>query len=107
MIMARGGSKGVPGKNIREIGGLPLIAFKARAAQRSKYPSRIIISTDYPEIQEVARRYGVEVPFTRPADLAGDTSTNFAVLHHAMQHFESKGEKFDPDFPIAAGRFVE
>ena len=105
--MARGGSKGVPGKNIREIGGLPLIAFKARAAQRSKYPSRIIISTDYPEIQEVARRYGVEVPFTRPADLAGDTSTNFAVLHHAMQHFESKGEKFDPDFPIAAGRFVE
>jgi len=93
--MARGGSKGVPGKNIREIGGLPLLAFKARAAQRSKYPSRIIISTDYPEIQEVARRYGVEVPFTRPADLAGDTSTNFAVLHHAMQHFESRGETFD------------
>ena len=93
--MARGGSKGVPGKNIREIGGLPLLAFKARAAQRSKYASRIIISTDYPEIQDVARRYDVEVPFTRPADLAGDTSTNFAVLHHAMQHFESQGETFD------------
>lgn len=93
--MARGGSKGVPGKNIREIGGLPLLAFKARAAQRSKYPSRIIISTDYAEIQDVARRYGVEVPFTRPADLAGDTSTNFAVLQHAMDYFESRGETFD------------
>jgi len=95
IIMARGGSKGVPGKNIREIGGLPLLAFKARAAQRSKHPSRLVISTDSPEIQRVARAYGVEVPFTRPADLATDTATNFAVLHHAMQHFESQGETFD------------
>ena len=95
IIMARGGSKGVPGKNIREIGGLPLLAFKARAAQRSKYPSRLVISTDSPAIQKVARAYGVEVPFTRPADLATDAATNFAVLHHAMQHFESQGETFD------------
>jgi CMP-N-acetylneuraminic acid synthetase len=95
VIMARGGSKGVPGKNIREIGGLPLLAFKARAAQRSKYASRIIISTDSPEIQEVARRFDVEVPFTRPAELASDTATNFAVLHHAMEYFEARGETFD------------
>ena len=95
IIMARGGSKGVSGKNIREIGGLPLLAFKARAAQKSKYPSRLVISTDSTEIQQVARAYGVEVPFTRPADLATDTATNFAVLHHAMQHFESQGETFD------------
>src|SRR5579862_2035911 len=93
--MARGGSKGVPGKNIREIGGLPLLAFKARAAQRSKYPSRIIVSTDSPEIQDVARHYDVEVPFTRPAELASDTATNFSVLHHAMDFFERRGETFD------------
>jgi len=93
--MARGGSKGVPGKNIREIGGIPLLAFKARAAQRSRHPSRLIISTDCPKIQEIARRYEVEVPFTRPAELATDTATNFAVLHHAMEFFESRREKFD------------
>lgn len=93
--MARSGSKGVPGKNVREIGGLPLLAFKSRAAQRSRNASRIIISTDSPEIQEVARRYGVEVPFTRPSELASDTATNFSVLHHAMDHFEALGEEFD------------
>jgi N-acylneuraminate cytidylyltransferase/CMP-N,N'-diacetyllegionaminic acid synthase len=98
--MARGGSKGVPGKNIREIGGLPLLAFKARAAQRSKYPSRLIISTDSLEIQEVARAFGVEVPFTRPADLATDAATNFAVLHHAMRYFESQGQTFDAIFML-------
>lgn len=95
IIMARGGSKGVPRKNLREIGGLPLLAFKARAAQRSRYPSRIIISTDCPEIQAVARRFDIEVPFTRPAELASDTATNFDVLHHAMEHFEAQGETFD------------
>lgn len=95
IIMARGGSKGVPGKNIRTIGGLPLLAFKARAAQRSKFASRIIVSTDSPEIQEIARSFGVEVPFTRPEQLSSDTATNFAVLHHAMEYFESRGETFD------------
>lgn len=95
VIMARGGSKGVPGKNIREIGGLPLLAFKARAAQRSKYPSRIILSSDCPKIQEVARAYGIEVPFTRPDELSTDTATNFSVLHHAIDFFEKQGEHFD------------
>lgn len=95
IILARGGSKGVPGKNIQEIGGLPLLAFKARAAQRSRYQSRIIISTDSPEIQKVARAYDVEVPFTRPAELATDNATNFAALSHAMKHFEAQGEKSD------------
>ena len=93
--MARGGSKGVPGKNIQKIGGLPLLAFKARAAQRSKYPSRLIISTDSEEIASVASSYGVEVPFMRPAELATDTATNFAVLRHAMDFFEKKGEACD------------
>jgi CMP-N,N'-diacetyllegionaminic acid synthase len=95
IIMGRGGSKGVPRKNIREIGGLPLLAFKARAAQRSKYPSRIIISTDCPEIQTIARRFDIEVPFTRPSELSTDSATSFDVLHHAMEHFEAQGESFD------------
>jgi CMP-N,N'-diacetyllegionaminic acid synthase len=95
IIMARGGSKGLPGKNISEIGGLPLVAYKARAAQRAKHPSKLIISTDSREIQSVASKYGVEVPFTRPPELATDTATNFSVLHHAMEYFESRGEIFD------------
>ena len=74
LITARGGSKGVPGKNLRELGGISLVGFKAISAKKSKYCSRLIISTDSPEIQENARRYGVEVPFTRPAELASDTA---------------------------------
>ncbi len=100
IIMARGGSKGVPKKNLQEIGGIPLLAYKARAARRSKYPSRIILSSDCPEIQEVARQHGIEVPFTRPSELATDTATNFDVLHHAMEHFESCGETFDAIFML-------
>ena len=62
MITARGGSKGVPYKNIREIAGLPLIAYKIRAAQRCGFLGRIIVSTDDSEIAEIAREYGAEVP---------------------------------------------
>lgn len=98
--MARGGSKGVPKKNLQEIGGIPLLVFKSRAAQRCKYPSRIILSSDCPEIQEIARQYGIEVPFTRPAELASDTATNFDVLRHAMEHFEAQGETFDAVFML-------
>jgi CMP-N,N'-diacetyllegionaminic acid synthase len=98
--MARGGSKGVPKKNIQSIGGLPLLAYKARAAQKSKYPSRIILSSDCSEIQSVAKQYGIEVPFTRPAELATDQATNFDVLHHAMRYYESIGEVFDAIFML-------
>lgn len=111
--MARGGSKGVPKKNICEIGGLPLLAFKARAAQRCKYASRIIISSDCPEIQSVACDYDIEVPFTRPAELATDNSTNFAVLKHAIDYFEERGESFDaismlePSSPFTLPEYLE
>lgn len=74
LIPARGGSKGVPGKNIRPLKGKPLIAYAIDCAKGSKYVDRVIVSTDDPETADVARRYGAEVPFLRPAHLATDSS---------------------------------
>lgn len=96
LITARGGSKGVPGKNLRKLGGISLVGFKAISAQRSNYCSRLIISTDSPEIQQDAQGYGVEVPFTRPAELATDTASSADVIAHSMQWFENEtAERFD------------
>ena len=108
LITARGGSKGVPGKNLREIGGIPLVGFKANSARKSKYCSRLIISTDSQEIQEVARSYGAEVPFTRPAELATDTASSVDVVLHAMKYIESNTDEtydalmlLEPSSPFA------
>jgi CMP-N,N'-diacetyllegionaminic acid synthase len=96
LITARGGSKSIPDKNLKEFGGLSLIGFKAISAQRSKYCTRLMISTDSPEIQTVAREFGVEVPFTRPAELATDTASSVDVVAHAMEWVESEtDEKYD------------
>jgi CMP-N,N'-diacetyllegionaminic acid synthase len=96
LITARGGSKSVPGKNLRKIGGISLVGFKAIAARRSKYCTRLIISTDSPEIQEEARRHSVDVPFTRPADLATDTTPSADVVMHAIVWLEEvAGERYD------------
>ncbi|MCX7700669.1 MAG: acylneuraminate cytidylyltransferase family protein [Gemmataceae bacterium] len=96
LILARGGSKGIPGKNLKRLGGLSLVGFKAIAARKSRYCHRLIISTDSPEIQEEARRHGVEVPFTRPAELATDTARSVDAIWHAMQFIESEGkDRFD------------
>lgn len=74
IIPARGGSKGVPGKNIKDLAGKPLIYYTIKAAKESKYIDRIIVSTDYKEIAEVALKYGAEVPFLRPDELATDNA---------------------------------
>lgn len=96
LITARGGSKGVPGKNLRRIGGLSLVGFKAVSARKSRHCSRLIISTDSEEIQAEARRHGVEVPFTRPAELASDTAKSGPVITHAMDWIEREGrDRFD------------
>ena len=109
LITARGGSKSVPGKNMRKIAGISLVGYKALSARKSKYCSRLIISTDSPEIQEDARTYGVEVPFTRPSELATDTASSFDVVAHAMDWAENEsGEEFDalmllePSTPLAS-----
>ncbi len=84
LITARGGSKGVPRKNIKEIGGLPLIAYKIRAAQRCKHKGRLIVSTEDQEIADIAKSYGAEVPFMRPEYLSSDTASSIDVILHAL-----------------------
>lgn len=85
IIPARGGSKGLPGKNIRMLAGKPLIAWTIEAALASPSIHRTIVSTDDPEIAAVAKSHGAEVPFMRPAHLATDTATSMDVVLHALQ----------------------
>jgi CMP-N,N'-diacetyllegionaminic acid synthase len=84
IIPARGGSKGIPGKNIIDFCGKPLIAWTIEAAHESLYIDRTILSTDDQSIIEVAEQFQCEVPFIRPRELAGDTSTSVDVVIHAM-----------------------
>ena len=85
LIPARGGSKGIPKKNIRPFNGKPLIAHSIECAKRSSHVDRIVVTTDSEEIAEVARTYGAEVPFLRPAELAGDTSKVMDAVIHALE----------------------
>ena len=91
-IFARGGSKGLPGKNIRHLGGKPLIAWSIELALAVNRIDRVIVSTDSEEIAAVAREYGAEVPFIRPAELARDNSPEWMAWRHALNYFrESTG----------------
>ncbi len=83
-IFARGGSKGLPGKNIRPLGGKPLIAWSIEAALSLRDVSRVIVSTDCPRIAAVAREYGAQVPFMRPQELALDDSPEWLAWRHAL-----------------------
>ncbi|HYD03336.1 MAG TPA: acylneuraminate cytidylyltransferase family protein [Alphaproteobacteria bacterium] len=97
IIPARGGSKRLPGKNIMMFHGKPMIAWTIEAAKNSKYIDRVIVSTDDDKIAEVSRRYGAEVPFKRPAELATDTATSVDTIKHAVE-FMSKEHGYDPDY---------
>ncbi|MGE3549978.1 MAG: 2-C-methyl-D-erythritol 4-phosphate cytidylyltransferase [Geobacter sp.] len=88
IIPARGGSKGVPRKNIRELAGKPLIAWSIEAAKKSQYIDRIVISTDDQEIAEVATQWGGEVPFFRPAELAQDNTPGIAPVLHMLDNLK-------------------
>jgi N-acylneuraminate cytidylyltransferase len=91
-IFARGGSKGLPGKNIRHLGGKPLIAWSITHALAVKRIKRVIVSTDSEEIAAVARDYGAEVPFIRPAELARDDSPEWQAWRHALNYLsETEG----------------
>ena len=85
-IFARGGSKGLPGKNIRLFGGKPLIAWSIQHAQAVKRISRVIVSTDSQEIAAVAQDYGAEAPFIRPAELAQNDSPEWLAWRHALNY---------------------
>ena len=114
LITARGGSKGVPRKNIRKVGSLPLIAYKIRAAQGTSFDKRIIVSTEDTEIADVARKYNAEVPFVRPSELASDEASSMDVVLHAMDWIEKNdGSEYDyicllePSSPFATSDDLE
>ncbi|QPF82958.1 acylneuraminate cytidylyltransferase family protein [Bradyrhizobium genosp. L] len=96
LLVGRGGSKGVPRKNLREIGGLSLIGYKVRSALKSRYCSRLIVSSDSAEIRDEAKRHGAEMLFERPAELATDTASSNDVVLHAMDWIEQhEGRHYD------------
>lgn len=95
IIPARGGSKGIPHKNIIDLCGKPLISYSVEAAKNSRYIDYILVSTDDDEIAKFAMEYGAKVPFFRPAELATDTSSTTEAIVHAIRGLESIGERFD------------
>src|SRR2546430_4022808 len=95
LIPARGGSKGVPRKNLCVIAGKPLLEYTAVAALDAHRLSRIVLSTEDEEIAEVGRHYGVEVPFLRPKALAQDTTPMLPVVQHALRMLTAAGDRFD------------
>lgn len=99
LIPARGGSKGVPRKNIRDFAGAPLIAYSIAAALQAELITRVIVSTDDEEIAAVAREWGAETPFLRPADLAQDDTTDLPVFEHALQWLR-ENESYQPGIVI-------
>ena len=114
LIPARGGSKGIPGKNLALLDGKPLIAYSIEDSLNCSLISRTIVSTDDPEIAEVARKYGAEVPFIRPSELAQDDTPDFPVFLHALEWLRAN-EDLSPDMfvqlrpttPIRPSKIIE
>ena len=95
IVTARGGSKGVPRKNIRMLGGKPLIGWTAEAARAATRLARTVVSTEDEEIAKVAREVGLEVPVMRPVDLAKDTTPSLPVVQHMVRALEDMGDRYD------------
>jgi CMP-N-acetylneuraminic acid synthetase len=111
LIPARGGSKGLPRKNVLPVAGKPLIAYSILQAQQSRHIGRVIVSTDDAEIASVAKEWGAEVPFIRPAEFAGDFSPDIDVFRHALRWL-AEDEGYRPDLvvhlrPTGPARLVE
>ncbi len=95
LIPARAGSKRLPGKNLRMLSGKPLIAWSIEAAKKCPQVDRIIVSTDNPEIARIARRWGAETPFLRPAKLSTDHASSMSVVFHALDQLGKNNETYD------------
>jgi CMP-N-acetylneuraminic acid synthetase len=95
IIPARGGSKGVPLKNIKELNGKPLIQYSSEVALASDKISKLIVSSDDDKIISISKELGIDVPFKRPLNLALDNTPTLPVILHALNHFKSIGEDFD------------
>ena len=98
IIPARSGSKGVPDKNIRNLGGFPLIQWSIEACKKSKMISRIIVSTDSSEYGKICQDLGADVPFLRPAEISKDSSTDLEFVNHALDWLETNDNQ--PDFLV-------
>src|SRR5262245_33261189 len=88
VVPARGGSQGVKLKNLREIGGIPLVGRAAQVAKALDFVDRAIVSTDHPDIARVAKAYGIDVPFMRPDNISGAIISDWQVLTHALAEME-------------------
>ncbi len=95
IIPARGGSKGIANKNIKQLLGKPLIAYTIETALKSNVFDKVLVSTDSKEIAEIAKFYGANVPFLRPSELATDTANSMDVIVHAINFLKNNGENFD------------
>ena len=95
IIPARGGSKGIPNKNIMDICGKPLVAYTIEAGKKSKYIDEIMVSTDSHIIKEVAEQYGAKVPFLRPELLSDDSAKSIDLVLHAIDFYISNNTNFD------------
>lgn len=100
IIPARGGSKGLPGKNIKPMNGKPLIAYTIEAALKSKYIDRVILSTDDKDIARIAAEYGAEIPFMRPAELASDNAMAVDNYIYTINRLEMESEEKIDSFVV-------
>lgn len=113
IIPARGGSKGVPDKNIVDLCGKPLLAYTAEAALNATRLSRVILSTDSEKIAQIGRVLGLDVPFLRPDELAQDDTPTLPVLKHALEQLERTGELYDavcllqPTSPLRTATMID
>ncbi|OUW17170.1 MAG: hypothetical protein CBD18_05315 [Opitutales bacterium TMED158] len=95
IVPARGGSKGLPGKNVKTIAGKPLLAWTIAQSKGARLLTRTIVSTDSETIAEIAREHGADIPFLRPAELAQDTSPTADAVIHALDCLQAEGERYD------------
>lgn len=113
IIPARGGSKGIPHKNIMELCGKPLIAYSIEAAKKSKYIDKVLVSTDDQKIKEVSVSFGAEVPFLRPEEISNDSAKSIDVVLHAVNFLKNAGESFDyvillqPTSPLRSSQDID
>lgn len=113
LVPARGGSKGIPRKNVREVGGKPLIAYSIKAGLNATAVDSVVVSSDDSEIISVSRTHGATVPFQRPDELATDDAATAPVVVHAIETLEKRGEEYDlvvllqPTSPLRTANHVD
>ena len=113
LITARGGSKGIPGKNVKILAGKPLIQYSIEAALQSKFIAKIAVSTDSIDIANISRRCGAEIPFLRPPELSQDSTPTLPVIRHLINYYKNIGVEFDaicllqPTNPFRPKNFID